>query len=249
MARRLSTRKRPSRETKQIKERRLIEGGVFDRPTLLSLCRMMSRGIFNSLDYPIATGKEANVFRATTKEGYLAVKIYRIETSTFKHMGGYIRDDRRFQHIRGGKKSIVFAWAKKEFKNLTICEEAGVHAPKPIICERNILVMEFLGEEGIPYSTMNLVGSEHPKEDLESILTDIKKLYNAGLVHADISEFNIMAGDVPYLIDVGQGLLLDHPMAEEFLIRDVRNILNYFRRGYGIEKDEEEVLRWIKGRS
>jgi serine/threonine-protein kinase RIO1 len=57
-----------------------------------------------------------------------------------------------------------------------------------------------------------------------------------------------MMGDVPYLIDVGQGLLVEHQMADEFLKRDARNILNYFKRNYGIEKDEEEVLRWIKGR-
>lgn len=246
MALRLSTRKRPSREVKQIKERRIIEEGVFDRPTLLSLNRMIGRKIIKSLDYPVATGKEANVFRATTENGFLAVKIYRIETSMFRHMGKYIEGDRRFKHLKGGKRNIVFAWAQKEFKNLAICEEAGVHAPKPVLCERNILVMEFLGEEGVPYSTLDDVGSEHPKEDLESILADMKKLYKAGLVHADISEFNIMEGNVPYLIDVGQGVLLDHQMASEFLARDVRNILNYFKRKYGIVKSEEEVLSWIK---
>lgn len=248
MARKLSTRKRPPREVKQLKERRRIEEEVFDRPTLLSLSKMIEKGVFDSLDYPIATGKEANVFRATTEKGHLAVKIYRIETATFKHMRKYMEGDRRFQHIKGGKKNTIFAWAQKEFKNLMICKEAGIHAPRPILFERNILVMEFLGEEGLPYSTMNLVGSENPKKDLESILTDVKKLYKAGLVHADISEFNIMQTKRgPYLIDVGQGVLLNHPMAEEFLLRDVNNILRYFKRKYGIRKDVEKVLMRIKG--
>jgi RIO kinase 1 len=56
----------------------------------------------------------------------------------------------------------------------------------------------------------------------------------------------MMHGGVPYLIDVGQGVLLDHPKAEEFLRRDVENILRYFRK-YEVEKDLEDVLKWVRG--
>jgi RIO kinase 1 len=65
-------------------------------------------------------------------------------------------------------------------------------------------------------------------------------------VHADISEFNIMMHrDEPYLIDIGQGVLLGHPKAEEFLRRDVENVIRYFRK-YKVERDIEEVLEWVK---
>ena len=79
-----SKRKKPSREKHMMKEQRKIESEVFDRTTLLVLAKMLKKGIFASLDFPISTGKEANVFRAVTSNGvYLAVKIYKIETAPF----------------------------------------------------------------------------------------------------------------------------------------------------------------------
>lgn len=112
--------------------------------------------------------------------------------------------------------------------------------------DKNILVLEFLGENGVPDSTLHEIGTENAERDCETILSYIKKLYSKSLVHSDLSEFNIlMHENVPYVIDVGQSVLLDHPKAQEFLERDVRNVLSYFKR-YGIEKDLNEVLNWVK---
>ncbi|MEM3555239.1 MAG: serine protein kinase RIO [Candidatus Micrarchaeia archaeon] len=253
MVRRLSKKKMPPREVKQLKERKKIESYVFDKYTLLVLWEMLNKKIIESLDYPVASGKEAVVFRATTgekfegEEEYVAVKVYKIETSDFVRMQEYIRGDPRFFGVKNVKREIVYAWTKKEFRNLQICEEAGVPAPAPYIFRNNVLVMEFLGEEGIPDSLLVDVGSNNPEKDCDALLEYVKKLYKRRFVHADISEFNVlMHRDVPYLIDVGQGVLLDHPKAEEFLRRDVENILRYFRR-YGIERDEGEVVEWVKG--
>ncbi len=198
------------------------------------------------MDYPISTGKEANVFRATTPDGgFVAVKIYKNETAPFFRKEEYLEADPRFSKIRFNEKSIVRAFARKEFKNLEICEKAGVHTPKPYYLLDRILVMSFIGEGDLPYPTMNMVGPLHGEADLQSLLEDVKKMYKVGLVHADLSEYNIMMADVPYLIDFGQGVVTRHPNAEMFLERDVRNLLRYFER-HGIKRDLEKTLKWIR---
>ncbi len=245
MASKQSKRKRPSKDKHVLKERVKLESEVFDRYTLLILAKMIKKRIIQTVDYPVSTGKEANLFRATNYAGeYIAVKIYKIETAPFARKEEYLMGDPRFANIPNKEKDIVFAFAKKEYKNLKICEEAGVRSPEPLYIEKNVLVMEFLGEEGLPYPPMNMVGPKDEKQ-LEMILNDIKKMYNAGLVHADISEYNILVGDVPYLIDFGQAVVLGHPNAEKFLERDIWNLLKYFKK-YGIGKNPEEVLKWIR---
>lgn len=247
MARSVSKRKKPAKEDYQLKERFKIESEVFDRKTLLILSKLLKKGILQTVDYPISTGKEANVFRATTPErGFVAVKIYKMETAPFFRKEEYLEGDPRFDKIKKGDEDIVRAFARKEFKNLEICRKAKVHAPVPIYILGHVLVMGFLGEGGLPYPTMDMVGPLHGKKDLDSILKDIKKMYKAGLVHADLSEYNVMMGDVPYLIDLGQGVITRHPRAERFLERDVGIILSYFSKK-GIKKDLKEALGFIRG--
>ncbi len=246
----------PPREQKQMKSADKIETGVFDRKTMMLIYHMLNKGIISSLDYPISTGKEADVFRATTgakfrKDGeFAAMKIFRIETANFIHMSDYLLNDPRFTRVRHSKREIINAWCQKEFKNLDICRRANVPAPKPFVFDKNVLLMEFIGEEGVPDSTLKQVGSESPEEDCETILGYVRKLYRVGFVHADLSEFNILMHGypkpVPYLIDIGQGVLLGHPKSEEFLRRDVVNVLRYFK-GYGVKRDPDEVLEWVKG--
>ena len=246
MARRVSRRKKPSKDEYLLKERFKIESEVFDKGTLLALSKMIKKGIIETVDYPVSTGKEANIFRGANAEGkFIAIKIYKIETAPFARKAGYLEADPRFSKIKHSDRGIVEAFAHKEFKNLEICEKAGVHAPTPFYVDKHILVMSFLGEEGLPYPTMNLVGPLHGEADLDSILEDIRKMYHAGLVHADISEYNIMMGDVPYLIDFGQGVVLDHPKANAFLERDVAIILKFFDRR-GIKRDFEKTIEWIR---
>jgi RIO kinase 1 len=61
----------------------------------------------------------------------------------------------------------------------------------------------------------------------------IKKLYRANLVHGDLSEYNILIKNrEPYIIDISQGVPLDHPLAEELLQRDVKNISRFFNKKF-----------------
>ncbi|MFH1222337.1 MAG: serine protein kinase RIO [Candidatus Micrarchaeota archaeon] len=236
----------PSKDYIVLKEREKIESSVFDKRAMLLLAKLIKKDIIATVDFPVSTGKEANVFRATTTEGsFLAVKIYRVETANFINRAPYLDGDPRFSNIKKNERNVVSLFARKEFKNLQICEAAKVHSPRPVYLLDNVVVMDFLGEGGLPYPTMNVVGPRGEK-DLDSVLKDIKKMYKAGLVHADISEYNLMLGaDAPYLIDFGQGVVLGHPKAMEFLERDVRNLLHYFER-LGIKRDLQKTLAWIK---
>ena len=245
MSRKVSKRKRPSKDDFLLKERFKLESDVFDRSTLLELSKLIGKGILETVDYPISTGKEANVFRSTTPSGSnIAVKIYKIETTHFMRRKEYLEGDPRFTKFRRTERDFVTAFAQKEFKNLQICERAKVHAPQPLLQEKNILLMEFLGEEGLPYTPLNVLGPESMSQ-LKSILLDMRKMYRAGLVHADISEYNILVGPKPYLIDFGQGVLLSHPNSEKYLERDIHNIIKYFAK-FGFKMDPEEALKYIK---
>jgi len=240
--------KRPKREWK-------TEEGVFDHVTRQTLFEFMNRGYITQVDCPISTGKEADVYRGPAGpkinkgKGFVAIKIYRVETSDFQLMADYVLADPRFQKVKHSKRHMVYAWARKEYRNLEICQNARVPAPKPYTFSKNVLLMQFLGEEGIPDSTLKNVGSVNPAKDCRTLLGYVRKMYKAGFVHADVSEFNVLVHNYPeskfFIIDVGQGVLRAHPRSEAFLERDVQNVLNYFAN-LGVNKDFGETMKWVR---
>ncbi len=247
MALRLGKRKRPPREEKPLRELPKIAERVFDDKTVSVLIRFLDSGVLKSVDYPIAMGKEAVVFRCTGPKGFVAAKVYRYETTAFRSFRKYIEGDERFSGIRNQLRPLVRAWARKEFSNLQLCHSAGVLVPKPIAQRENVVLMEFLGEAGLPYAKLVEVVVEEPERMLEAILDNVKKMYEAGLVHADLSAYNIIVFQgKPYFIDVSQSVLLAHPLAQEFLERDVENVLGFFEK-LGAKRNKEKVLEWIKG--
>jgi RIO kinase 1 len=215
-----------------------VRGDVFDEVTLLALYKLVHKKWLSAIGGSISTGKEANVFYGE-RDGYgIAIKIYRIRTANFTTMSSYITGDRRFSNVKKAKKELIFAWTKKEFSNLARAREAGLAVPEPFVWDRNILIMSFLGEGEVPYPQLRNIEIEDPGKVYASIIRDIDTLYNkAGLVHADLSEFNILYGDQPYLIDMGQSVTRDHPRALSFLMRDIRNINRFFRSRCNIRGD------------
>ncbi|MDQ1254393.1 MAG: kinase 1 [Euryarchaeota archaeon] len=249
--RRIDSAKDRSRAKEKDSERLKVEENVFDASTLKLLYTIANKGIIKAMGGSISTGKEANVFYAEGQEKELAVKIYRITSSTFKAMDIYIMKDPRFTNIRNNKRDIIFAWTRKEFQNLKRAKSAGVRAPEPIFAEKNILIMEFMGEKGVPYPLLKdtPLENDEPKIVFDTIVEYMHLLYKeANLIHADLSEYNILidANNVtPIFIDMGQSVTLEHPNAREFLYRDVHNILRFFSR-YGIKDKPEELLTKIQ---
>ncbi|MDE1851077.1 MAG: serine protein kinase RIO [Candidatus Micrarchaeota archaeon] len=252
MARRVSRRKEPSREKHMIKEQLKIEEGVFENRTMMNLSRVFTHNIASRLLFLTAKGKEADVYIAESgtrlDSDLVILKIFRIETSHFFKRDLYIKGDPRFEKIKLNQLSIVNTWCKKEYGNLKLAEIAGVRAPKPYYFSGNVLAMEFIGTDGVPAGTLKNAGTPNPKKTLEMVIDDMGRMYRNELVHADMSEYNIlMKGDTPYIIDFGQAVVLGHPSAMRFLERDVGVILQFFKKMYGIDQDSREVLERITG--
>jgi RIO kinase 1 len=219
-----------------------VKGDVFDTRTLMNLYALASKGVIDALGGEISTGKEANLFYAIREGQNLVIKIYRITTSNFKAMQDYMHGDPRFGNIKGTKRAVISAWTRKEFRNLKRAEEAGVRVPHPIVTRDNILIMELIGERDNPAPQLRNVDLELDEAGrIFNKLSDyISLLYNkADLVHADFSEFNVLYDGDPVVIDMGQSVTLEHPMASKFLSRDVTNIARYFEKKYGIGSEEE----------
>lgn len=221
---------------------------VFDRQNVMRIYKLFTDGVIDRLDFPISTGKEGNVFRATTaKNELVAVKIYRTSTSTFGDMAKYVQGDPRFRGLTGRKRKLIYAWANKEFMNLKLFENAGVRVPRPIMHVANIVIMEYIGDEVAPAKEMRNVRLNDPEIVARKILNYVRLAYQkVELVHSDLSEFNVlMLNEEPVIIDVGQAVILGHPQAEEWLERDVKNVVRFFKK-YNVKLDATEELKEIR---
>jgi len=222
---------------------------VFDKKNLMRVYKLFVDGVIERLDFPVSTGKEGNVFRATTPDKRLvAVKIYRTSTATFRDMAKYVQGDPRFKGITANRRRLVMAWAQKEFRNLERLTEVGVRVPRPIARKDNIIVMEYIGDDVEPAREMRDVRLEDPGAVARRLLGYVRLAYQkAELVHGDLSEYNVlMKGQEPVIIDVGQTVLLDHPLAQELLERDLANMARFFRK-YGVAIDVDKELKEIRG--
>lgn len=231
-------------------DRKIFEK-VFDRQTIMTIHNLATKGLFDVLEYIVSTGKEAHVFAAIDVSGNTrAVKIFKKETTDFKKMIDYIKDDIRFKNLRKDRRNLVYAWTKKEYRNLLLGNKAKLPIPVPLGYKENVIVMEFIGEDGKP--APRLKDYKPTKKELEDfqeqIITFVAQLYLAGLVHADLSEYNILVQDGKLIvIDFAQGLLLNHPRAKEFYQRDIKNLANYFRKN-GLQISYDEFYEKVKTR-
>ncbi len=223
---------------------------VFDKATLMVLYQLLNKGILSHIFGVVRAGKESRVYHAVGPRGEnLAVKIYLTISSEFrKGMLPYIEGDTRFRAVKRDSQGLVYAWAQKEFSNLEKAKLAGVRVPKPIAVEKNVLVMEFIGENGAPAVTLKEETPRNPVTMYKSILATVHRLYKAGLVHGDLSEYNIQnVGGRPVIIDMSQSVLLDHPRADELLERDLRNLNRFFSK-LGVKvKEPSELFKWVTG--
>ncbi len=221
---------------------------VFDYITLGHLYRLETRGVLWEIKGVVSSGKEARIYWAKSRKGEdLAVKIYLSFTAEFrKSIRKYIEGDPRFENVsKNDFRKLIYEWTRKEFRNLKRLREAGVRVPNPIAFQGNILVMEFLGEKGYRAPLLVEVVDDLDFDDLLSIWNDIKAqlkkmICDAGLIHSDLSEYNIMLWkDRPWIIDVAQAVHINHPSSRDFLERDLRNLNYFFGKRLDIHKDIE----------
>ncbi|MBU0615741.1 MAG: serine protein kinase RIO [Nanoarchaeota archaeon] len=218
---------------------------VFDNFTNRLIFKMISEGHFEGLEATVSVGKEANIFSAVGQKGRIILKIYRLEACDFNRMYDYIKEDKRYANLKGKKRKIIFTWVQREYRNLLIARQAGVSCPTPIKFLGNIILLEFIGLDGEVAPKLKDKKPEDPKKFFDKVVENMKKLYKSGLVHADLSPFNILNfNEVPILIDFSQTTTTDSTSADEFIRRDVRNVVNHFKK-LGLKLSEDKVLAKI----
>ncbi|MBI2668612.1 serine protein kinase RIO [Candidatus Woesearchaeota archaeon] len=234
--------------TRTSQERFKTAEGVFDEFTHRNLFELQSRNIFDELLSPIKVGKESNVFLASKGNKKVIVKIYRVQNCDFKRMYEYIGKDPRYEYLLQRRREIVFAWCQREYKNLRKAQEAGINVPHPLGWKSHILIETLIGDD-VPAAQLKDALPKNPKEFFDLIVDQMKKLYQAGLIHGDLSAFNILNwNEKPYLIDFSQATVVKTPNSDELLERDIKNILHFFAK-LKIKGDFNTIKEQIMGGS
>ncbi|CAF3834752.1 unnamed protein product [Rotaria sordida] len=217
---------------------------VLDPRTRLILFKFLQQGLVDEINGCISTGKEANVYYAKTNNNeHRAIKVFKTSILVFKDRDRYVTGEYRFRHgySRHNPRKMVRLWAEKEYRNLSRLYTNGIPCPKPIGLKNHVLVMEFIGENGWPATKLK----DSPLLDESEAFSLYLKLIHymrimfvkCKLIHADLSEFNLLldSKNQLYIIDVSQSVEQAHPNALEFLRMDCRNITDYFAKRYTLK--------------
>ncbi|KAH8388831.1 hypothetical protein KR215_001070 [Drosophila sulfurigaster] len=211
---------------------------VMDPRTRMILFKLLNRGLIQEINGCISTGKEANVYHAVSKNGAdeYAIKIYKTSILVFKDRDKYVSGEFRFRHgyCKHNPRKMVRTWAEKEMRNYLRMRNAGVPVPEPILLRSHVLVMRFCGKDGWPSPKLKDVeiSTSKARELYRDCVVIMWRIYNqCRLVHADLSEFNILYENGQLvIIDVSQAVEHDHPHAFDFLRKDCTNISEFFRK-------------------
>ena len=211
----------------------------------LAINALVKANVLEAFGRSLGVGKEADVYDALTPKGeQVAVKFHRLGRISF----------RQTQRKRGYVKEHA-AWffqsrlaAEKEFLALKLVFAQKVAVPEPISQNRHVLVMGMI--EGAELGKWKELSK--PERVLREILRNARRAYlKAGVVHADLSEYNIiLRSDMRILIiDWPQCVTREHPNAMQFLERDIRNVLRFFSRKRLLKVRFKEALDYVKGES
>ncbi|MDD2754061.1 MAG: serine/threonine protein kinase [Methanothrix sp.] len=206
----------------------------FDAYDLLALSDFVKRGKLSAFGERIGVGKESVVYEAMG-DVHLAVKFHRQGRTSFKHI-------RRLRDHLTDKPKVpwLYAAALAARHEFAVMEKLypKVSIPRPIACSRHALAMEFVSGPAL-----NRITLSDPENGLNMILSEVGAARKQGIIHADLSEFNIMVDDSgPKIIDWPQAVEVTHPHAEELLERDLVNVLRFFERKYRIEMPLDKAL-------
>ncbi|KAH8341397.1 hypothetical protein KR059_005844 [Drosophila kikkawai] len=247
-----------------------------DASTRLLLYKLINNQILEQINGIISTGKEAVILHANSDANYTgsnehghqsgvlmpahllpkecAIKIFKTTLNEFKQRDRYIKDDYRFKDrfSKQNHRVIINMWAEKEMHNLMRMQAIGLNVPDVVVLKKHVLVMRFIGDNhnAAPKLKDARLSAAELSCAYEEIVAAMHKLYNeAKLVHADMSEYNILWFEGKcWFIDVAQSVEPKHPSALEFLMRDCGNIVNFFeRRGLPNIYTKEQLFEFITG--
>lgn len=210
----------------------------------LAINAFVKAGLAEAFGKPLGVGKEADVYDALTPTGErIAIKFHRLGRISFRQTRkkrSWTTEDVNWL-LRSRKA------AEKEFEALKLVYLKGVAVPKPISQNRHAIAMGAIeGAELAEYREI-----PNPHKVLGEILSNIRKAYlKAGIIHADLSEYNIiLKPDMHILIiDWPQYVVKEHPNAQQLLRRDVENVLQYFKRKHLLAAKTDRAMAYVMGK-
>jgi RIO kinase 1 len=204
---------------------------------------LIDDGVVDEVLSQLMSGKEATVFVVRCGEEIRCAKVYKEAAKrSFKQAVQY-QEGRKSKNSRRqramekgskfGRKQQEESWHNAEVDALYRLAEAGVRVPKPFGCFDGVLLMELVTYDGGEVAPrLNDVSMTHEQalEDHLTIMNDVKRMLVAGLVHGDLSEFNVLVDDYgPVIIDLPQAVdAAANNHAKSMLERDVGNMTEYY---------------------
>ena len=209
------------------------------------LVPLLDQGVIDEVLRPLMSGKEAEVYLVLSYGEECVAKVYKnAEFRSFQHRAEYI-EGRRVRNSREqramdkgsrhGRAMTEEAWRSAEADAIYQLHAAGVRVPEPYEFIEGVLVMELVKDEtGEPAPRLvdRRFSPEEANEVFQVVLREVVKMLCAGIVHADLSDFNILMGtDGPVLIDFPQAVDPAHNQnARKLLLRDLKNLTSFLGR-------------------
>jgi RIO kinase 1 len=204
---------------------------------------LVNDGLVDEVIRPLMSGKEADVYIVRCGSKIRCAKIYKDALKrSFKKAAQYtegrkVRNSRRARAIekgsKFGRKQQEDTWQNAEVDALYRLARAGVRVPEPYGCFDGVLLMELITDENgdvAPRLNEVSMSAEQAREDHAQVMHYVMCMLCAGLVHGDLSEFNVLVDENgPVIIDLPQAVdAAANNNAHAMLERDVKNMTDYY---------------------
>ncbi|MBA6397029.1 PA4780 family RIO1-like protein kinase [Colwellia sp. BRX10-4] len=204
---------------------------------------LVDDGLVDEVISQLMSGKEATVYMVRCGDDIRCAKVYKeANKRSFKKAAQYqegrkSRNSRRARAMekgsKYGRKQQEDAWQNAEVEALYTLAAAGVRVPQPFGCFESVLLMELITDgEGDVAPRLNdiILPREHAIEDHLIMMNYVKIMLCEGIIHGDLSEFNVLVDEYgPVIIDLPQAVDASaNNNAKSMLLRDVENITDYY---------------------
>ncbi|MCS7130639.1 MAG: serine/threonine protein kinase, partial [Archaeoglobaceae archaeon] len=206
---------------------------TFSGLSLYSLYLLVESGEVKAIGKKMGEGKESLVYNCISKRGEAVIKFHKLGYPSFKK----VVEKRDYGNLNFSVLSIRSA--KREFSAMRKLQ--GLAVPEAYAWEGNAVLMQLIDAK-----EMFKVKVENPEELLDALIEEVAKFYRRGVIHGDLSPFNILVNENGFwIIDFPQSLEVGEDNWKEILLRDLENLLKYFSRSYRIERDMNSVIERI----
>jgi len=204
---------------------------------------LVDEGLVDEVLSQLMSGKEATVYTVRCGDQIKCAKVYKeANQRSFKKAVQYqegrkSKNSRRARAIQKGSKygksQQEEAWQNAEVDALYLLASSGVRVPEPYGCFDGVLIMELItDDDGSVAPRLNDISmdAEQAREDHAVVMVYIMRMLCAGIVHGDLSEFNVLVDEYgPVIIDLPQAVdASSNNNAKSMLIRDVENMTTYY---------------------